>query len=180
MRRRLLLACALLTAAAPAYAQTFALSDVSAGYVFLNDPQTETEFPRGAMGSIGVAAGGPVTIVGEAAFSRAHVSGFASDTDLSFVSVMGGARASVRAGPLREMFQVLAGPVFASGTRFGVTETNRGLGIQPGAGVDVPLGGRWWLRGEIDLRYVTKQQNGDSAQRQLRAVAALVYSRDNR
>ena len=147
---------------------------ISGGYAFLSDPQSETEFRAGWAIGAAMTFRGWLSAVADASGSYATVNGFASDTHLSVHAVMGGARASAKIGRVTEFLQALAGPTRAAGSRFGVAESTTAFAVQPGIGLDVPLGRRMAARAELDARYIHSKPDGNEAGHQIRFVAAIV------
>ena len=166
---------ALAALASPAAAQTVNPPEVSAGYAALNDPKSETAFHTGWIVSAAFPVAAWLSIVGDGGGNYATVKGFASDTSLSVHAIGGGLRASAKLGRLVEFAQVLAGYSRASGSRFGVTETNGARVLQPGIGLDCPIRDRFSARGEIDIRFIKARPGGNEPGHHVRFVVAGVY-----
>jgi hypothetical protein len=161
--------------AMPVCAQTDNRPEFSAGYVALNDPSTETTFSRGWIAGAALPIHRSLFVTGEAGGSYAFVPGFGSPTRLHVHSVMGGLRAAGPLGPFLEFVQVVAGLTRAGGSRFGVSENRNAFAVQPGAGVDLPLGHSFALRGEVDVRFIRSTGGGNAASHQVRFVGAAVF-----
>ncbi len=90
-----------------------------------------------------------------------------SDIHLASYAPTAGVRASGQLGKFVEFVQLLAGGVQSRGTLFGSTAVKWHTVLQPGAGVDYQLNGRWALRGEFDGRVL-------SSGHELRIAAGIV------
>jgi hypothetical protein len=69
--------------------------------------------------------------------------------------LLGGVRARTRIGPFVEFGQVLGGVVHNRGSVFGVVDSETRSAVQPGVGLDYPVGQRLSLRGELDARFTS-------------------------
>jgi hypothetical protein len=88
--------------------------------------------------------------------------------------VLGGVRAEARLGRLTEFGQLLAGVVLASGTGFGITSRNNAFGLQPGAGLDYPLGARVAGRVQADVRFIRGGSNDSTPGHEIRFLVGVV------
>jgi hypothetical protein len=164
----------LLCSSVPAAAQARAV-EVFGGYTFVHDAKNDVSLP------IGWLAGGALQITGWLS-AVADVSGgynteeaFGGELQMRAHGVFGGGRAAARLGRVTEFAQLLAGVVRGSGTAFGFTDTTNAFAVQPGVGVDYPLGRRLAARGQLDVRFIRNQPNGNEAGYEYRFSAALVY-----
>jgi hypothetical protein len=182
-RAVLLFVCASLSIAARASAQTpppLPL-EVYGGYSYLRDPGNSVIAATAGDNNfhIGWAAGVArplwrhLDLVGEASGHYKTRTTFDEDVRLSFHGFLGGPRGSIAIGRFREFGQVLAGVVRAHGSAFGVSVATTAFALQPGGGIDYPIGARVAARVQLDYRWI----NGDEFRRpanQFRAVAAVV------
>jgi len=171
MRRPWPLLLVLLCLPRPAAAQTF---EISGGYALARDARDEVTLPSGWMAGAAIALTPAIAIVADASGQYATVALFTEDVRLRVHTVMGGARAAARLGKLTEFGQVLIGLVRTSGSAFGATTTGQSLGVQPGIGIDYPLGGAWAARAQLDVRLIRRQADATNGGLQYRFVAALV------
>ncbi len=179
------LACALLCAGTPtvATAQPAQSFEVFAGYSYLRDPSTSVLQATATDDSLGLGwvAGVAKPVlpwlagVAEGGGHYKTKTTFDGDVTLSFHSIMGGARVSAAVGPLVEFGQVLLGVVHARGTAFGATASSTGFAIQPGGGLEYPVGRRLAARVELDYRRIAGSAEGRLRAHQFRAVAAIAY-----
>jgi hypothetical protein len=155
--------------------------ELYAGYSYLRDPGNSVIAATAGDDSfhIGWAAGVAhrlwrrMDVVGEASGHYKTRTTFDEDVRLSFHALLGGPRGSVDVGPFREFGQVLAGVVHAHGSAFGVTADTNAFAVQPGGGIDLPLGGRVAARIQLDYRWI-KGSDFRRPANQFRAVAAIV------
>ena len=153
-----------------AHAQTLSTSSTEffVGYSYLRDPGdsvlTATEgddsFPLGWAAGVARSIRPAIAIVGDVSGQYKTRTTFDNDVKLSFHAFMAGAR---------------AGAVHARGSGFGVTTSLTTLGVQPGGGIDYPLGSRFAARFELDYRWIKGSAEGRDAANQLRAIVAVVY-----
>ena len=140
------------------------------GYSAMRDTTDRVTFPAGwdvgALRSLTTW----LSVVGEVDGQRKSIPSFASNIVLTSRAFTLGARASARLGRVTEFAQISGGVLRSDGDAFGQTSTSSSYVIQPGLGLDYPLGKRWAARIETDLRWIDTGQ-------QLRGVAALVYRR---
>ncbi|MFI5179692.1 MAG: outer membrane beta-barrel protein [Vicinamibacterales bacterium] len=164
-------------------AQTRPPLEVYAGYSYLNDPTNsvvaatagDNSLRVGWMAGTAVPLSGWLSVVAEAGGNYRTLPTIDSDVRLSVLSFMAGGRASARIGPLTEFGQVLVGAVRGRGSEFGVSVSNTGFALQPGAGLDWPFGHRLAARLELDFRTINASGDGRDRAHQIRAIAALVY-----
>jgi hypothetical protein len=178
-----LFVCAWLWTAASASAQTPAPLPIEmyAGYSYLRDPGNsviaatagDNGFHAGWAAGVARRLWRHMDVLGEASGHYKTRTTFDEDVRLSFHGFLAGPRASIEVGPFREFGQVLTGVVHASGSAFGVTVTTTAFAVQPGGGVDVPIGARVAARVQLDYRWINGSEFRRSAN-QFRAVAALV------
>ena len=168
-----------------AHAQTLSTSSTEffGGYSYLRDPGdsvlTATEgddsFPLGWAAGVARPIRPDIAIVGDVSGQYKTRTTFDNDVKLSFHAFMAGARARATIGRVAEFAQILAGAVHARGSGFGVTTSLTTLGVQPGGGIDYPLGSRFAARFELDYRWIKGSAEGRDAANQLRAIVAVVY-----
>jgi hypothetical protein len=159
--------------------------EIYAGYSYLTDASSplvraiaeHNDLPAGWLAGAAWQTRDWLAIVADASGHRKTLHTFDSDVKLSYFAAMGGVRASAPIGPLVEFGQVLAGVLYGRGSAFGATVTESAFAIQPGGGVDMPLGRRLRARAEVDLRLINGSADGRQRTHQVRAVAALVYRR---
>jgi hypothetical protein len=172
-------ACVLVivVAALPVSAAAQARHDVEVfgGYAFTRDATNAVSLPAGWLAGGAIGVNGWLAAVVDVGGGYKAVDAFGSDIHLSAHAVLGGARASARVGRIAESVQLLAGVVRGSGAAFGFTETTHAFAIQPGVLVDYPLTARVAARGQLDLRFIRHQPEGDEAGYEYRFSAAVVY-----
>ena len=174
MRRPLAFLSAWLCLAVPAAAQPRAV-EISGGYTFVHDAKNDISLPAGWI------AGGAVAITRWLA-AAADVSGsynteeaFGATLHFRTHAIVGGGRVHAKLGRATEFAQLLAGIVRGSGTSFGFTDTTTAFALQPGVGLDYPLGDRLAARGQLDVRFIRNQPEGNEAGYEYRFSAAVVY-----
>jgi hypothetical protein len=160
---------------AAARAQTTRSVEVFGGYAFAHDALNNVSLPAGwlAGGAVGVNGWLSAIVDISGGYKTLDVAG--SDIRLSAHAAMIGGRASARIGRLTEFGELLAGIVRGSGAAFGFTSTTNALAVQPGVGVDCPIGPRVALRGQLDVRLIRSQPGGNEAGYEYRFSSALVY-----
>jgi hypothetical protein len=170
---------ALLVSLAPrtALAQPFTPLELSGGYSAVNDPNDQVSLPVGWMAEGALTLTGWLSAVADVSGQHTTVDAFGSDLHLGVFAAMGGLRASRRLGRVTEFGQLLTGLVRSSSTAFGLTSATDALGLQPGLGIDYPLGGPLAARGELDVRFIHNQGDGNNSGHEYRFVAAIVYRR---
>ena len=174
MLRTLAFVSACLCLAVPASAQPRTV-EISGGYTFVHDAKNDISLPAGWI------AGGAVAITRWLA-AAADVSGsykseeaFGAALHFRTHAVVGGARVQARLGRATEFAQLLAGVVRGSGAAFGFTDTTDAFALQPGVGLDYPLSDRLAARGQLDVRFIRNQPEGNEAGYEYRFSAAVVY-----
>jgi len=97
--------------------------------------------------------------------------------DFSTLALVGGVRASARIGRLTEFGQIGVGLARSTSTVVGISSTAHAVAIQPGAGLDYPLGPRFAARLQIDYRAIRGGIEAPIAdpRHQFRYAAELVY-----
>jgi hypothetical protein len=156
----------------PAAAQSV---EVSGGYSLARDPRDEVTLSAGWMAGAAFPVTAVFSAVGDASGQYATIALAGTDATLSMHALLGGIRASGRIGVLTEFGQLLAGVVRASGSAFGSTSAANSFAVQPGVGVDYPLGPAWAVRAQFDVRLIRSQPDATNGGSQYRFVAALVY-----
>jgi hypothetical protein len=154
----------------PGAAQTF---ELTGGYSLARDPRDHVTLPAGWMAGAAITITPALSIVADASGQYTTVTLFNAEARLRVHTVMAGARAAARVGQLTEFGQLLIGAVRTSGTAFGATTTGQSLGVQPGVGVDYPLGRRWAARGQLDVRLIRHQADATNGGLQFRFVAGV-------
>jgi hypothetical protein len=176
------LVCALtvLAGARTASAQT----EVYGGYSYLQDPGNsvlaitarDNRFPLGWAAGAARPAGRPwLAGVGEVSGHYKRRTSLDDPVRVSFHAFMAGPRARVRLGKLTEFAQVLAGVTHGRASAFGMDVGVTAVSVQPGGGIEYPLGSRLAARFELDYRWIRNSADGREHASQFRAVAALVY-----
>jgi hypothetical protein len=180
--------CALVTVTAARHAsaqqqQQPSPIEIYGGYSFLQDPGNSVlavtagadQFRAGWIAGVARPLSSWLAIVGEASGHYKQRQSLDDTVRLSFHALMAGPRASARLGRLTEFAQVLAGAAHGQASAFGIEVATTALSVQPGGGVDVPIGSRWAARLEIDYRWIRSSRDGRESASQLRASAALVF-----
>jgi hypothetical protein len=162
------------TAPRPAGAETWTPREVSGGYVFLNDSDNQIRLPAGWMAGVALRLTDRLSAVGEGGISTRTTTTFGSEIRLKVGTVLGGVRAEARLGRFTEFGQVLAGVVLGSATGFGITSTNTAFGLQPGAGLDYPLGARVAGRVQADVRFISGGSNDSTPGHEIRFLVGVV------
>jgi hypothetical protein len=159
----------------PAAAQASHPVEIFGGYAFAHDPTNYISLPAGWLAGAAIGVNGWLAAVVDVSSGHTTIEAFGSGVRLSADAVMIGGRASARLGRLTEFGQLLAGVVRGSGTAFGFTDTTNAFTLQPGVGLDYPLSDRVAARGQLDVRFIQNQPNGNEAGYEYRFSAALVY-----
>jgi opacity protein-like surface antigen len=175
MLRHAAIALWLTCASAPAAAQTLRPVEMFGGYAFVHDPKNDVSLPAGWIAGGAFRLTDWLSAIADASGGYRTDDAFGAPVRLSAHALLVGARASARIGRLVEFGQLLAGVVRGSGSAFGFTDASTAFALQPGAGVDYPLSRRLAARGEIDVRFIRNQPNGNEAGYEYRFAAALVY-----
>jgi len=175
MLRHAAIALWLTSLCAPAAAQMLRPVEIFGGYAFVHDPKNDVSLPAGWIAGGAFRLTDWLSAVADASGGYKTEDAFGERLRLSAHAASLGARASARVGRLTEFGQLLAGVVRGSGSAFGFTETTTAFALQPGAGVDYPISPRLAVRGEIDVRFIRNQPNGNEAGYEYRVAAALVY-----
>jgi len=168
---------ALIAAAAlpsSATAQTFRPVEIFGGYALAHDARNDISLPAGwlAGGAIGINEW--LSAVVDVSGGYKTIDAFGLDIRLSAHGAMIGGRASTRIGRLTEFGQLLVGVVRGRGAAFGFTETTNAFALQPGGGIDYPLTARFAARGQLDVRFIRNEPNGNEGGNEYRLSAALV------
>jgi hypothetical protein len=164
----------LLCWSAPASAQTRAV-ELFGGYAFVHDAKNDVSLPTGWLAGGALQIAGFLSAVADVSGGYDTEEAFGADLRVRAHGVFGGGRAAARLGRLTEFAQLLAGLVRGSGSAFGFTDTTTAFALQPGVGVDFPLADRLAARGQLDVRFIRNQPNGNEAGYEYRFSAALVY-----
>lgn len=95
------------------------------------------------------------------------------------LAVLAGLRARAQIGPFVEFVQVVAGAARSESTVLGDSSADTAVALQPGIGVDLPLGSpsRWLLRVQIDRRSLTGGPFHTEDRHNVRIAASIVFAR---
>jgi hypothetical protein len=98
------------------------------------------------------------------------------DVELRQFALLGGARAAARIGPFTEFVQLVAGVSHSPTTVLGESAADDGVAftLQPGGGVDIPLGSRFAARAQIDRRSILGGEFIADQRHEIRLAALLV------
>jgi len=154
-----------------ALAQTTRAWEIAGGYQSVDNPQDRVTL-------LGWTAGAAVRLmpwlsaVGETGAARRTV----FEIELRQFALLGGARAAARIGPFTEFVQLVAGVSRSGSTVLGESRNEgNAFALQPGAGVDVPLGGAFAARFQIDRRSLFGGEFVSDDRHEVRLAAALVF-----
>ncbi len=147
-------------------AQSVRAWEVAAGYQTLDDPQDRVTL-RGWMLEAALRLTPWLSAVGETGAAARTI----LDVEIRQFAVLGGARASARIGPFTGVAQ-------SASTVFGESSSDTAFALQPGGGVDIPLGreSRLALRLQIDRRAILGGPFETDDRHDVRFGAALVYA----
>jgi len=147
--------------------------EVAAGYQLLDDPQDRVTL-RGWMLDATLRLTPWLSAVGETGAAARTI----LDVEIRQFAVLGGARATARIGPFAEFVQLTAGIARSGSTVFGESSSDTAFALQPGGGVDVPLGrgSRFAARLQIDRRAILGGPFNADDRHNIRLGAALVYA----
>jgi hypothetical protein len=159
----------------PASAQGPHPAEIFGGYAFAHDALNNVSLPAGWLAGGAFGVNGWLWAVVDVSGGYKTIDAFGSDIRLSAHAVMFGVRASARIGRLTEFGELLAGVVRGSGAAFGFTDTTNAIALQPGVGVDFPVGPRVAARAELGARLIRSKPGGNEAGYEYRFSAALVY-----
>jgi hypothetical protein len=120
----------------------------------------------------------------EAGRSARTLSFLGADATLAMWTVMAGPRLSAKLRRVHEYGQVLVGRASSSGSAFslggaraaGPDSVSPHLVVQPGIGLDVPLGRRVSARIQLDARMLGEAGNGNENGVQFRMAAGVAYA----
>jgi hypothetical protein len=149
--------------------------EVFGGYTFVHDAKNDISLPSGWIGGGSLQLFDWLTAVADVSGSYRTEDLFGAQVRMRAYGVFGGGRLSARLGRVTEFAQLLAGVVRGSGTAFGFTDTTNAFALQPGIGIDYPVTRRFAGRGQLDVRFIRNQPNGNEAGYEYRFSAALVY-----
>ena len=174
MLRIVALALLLLCSSTSAAAQS-ATAEIFGGYTFVHDAKNDISLPAGWLAGGALPIAGWLSAVADVSGSYRTEDAFGIEVRTRTHAVFAGGRASTRLGRVTEFAQLLAGIVRGSGTAFGFTDTTNAFAVQPGIGIDCPFAGRLAARGQLDVRFIRNQPNGNEAGYEYRFSAAVVY-----
>jgi hypothetical protein len=173
MRAALRFALLLCCVSQPAAAQT--ALEISAGYALAHDPRDAVTLPAGWIVGIAKPITPAIAVVADISGQHATIPLFTSAAELSVHTAMGGLRVSARIGRLTEFAQAVIGVARICGSAFGSTSRSTRLAVQPGGGVDYPLGRGWAARAQVDVRLLRSEADATNGGYQTRFAASLVY-----
>jgi hypothetical protein len=174
MRRALVFASVWLCLAVPAAAQPRGI-EISGGYTFVHDGKNDISLPAGWLAGAAVAITRWFAAAADVSGSYKTEDAFGAELRFRTHAIVGGGRVHARLGRATEFAQLLAGVVRGSGTAFGFTDTTNAFTVQPGVGLDYPLSDRLAARGQLDVRFIRNQPNGNEAGYEYRFSAGVVY-----
>jgi hypothetical protein len=177
-----LLGVALVPSRVDAQSQARGSTEIFGGYSYLRDPgnsviaatTSDDGFGLGWAGGIAQPVWRAIAAVGEVSGHYKTRTTLDNDVTLTFYAFMAGPRASAAIGRVSEFAQALVGAVHGTGSAFGTTVSTTAFAIQPGGGIDYPIGSRFAARLELDYRWI-KGTDGGAADDQFRLVAAFVF-----
>jgi hypothetical protein len=155
------LARALLTALActvtgRAHAQARPGWEWFAGYAVARESRDAVMLPLGWDVTVARTVSGDwLLAVGDASGSYKSEPVFGGTLRLRSHALLGGVRVRARIGPFVEFGQVLGGVVHNRGSVFGVVDSETRSAVQPGVGLDYPMGARFAVRGALDARFTS-------------------------
>jgi hypothetical protein len=98
------------------------------------------------------------------------------EIELRQFALLGGARAATRIGPFTEFVQLVAGLSRSGSTILGESRNEgNAFALQPGIGVDVPLGAPFAARFQVDGRWLFSGAFVSDDRHEVRLVAGLVF-----
>ena len=147
--------------------------EVAAGYQSLDDPLDRVTL-RGWMLDATLRLTPWLSAVGETGAAARTI----LDVEIRQFAVLGGARATARIGPFAEFVQLTAGIARSGSTVFGESSSDTAFALQPGGGVDIPLGrgSRFAARLQIDRRAILGGPFNTDDRHDVRLGGALVYA----
>lgn len=128
---------------------------IAAGYTFMTDVTDHLTFPVGWFVGAAAHLNPWLSVVVDVDGQYKTIRFIDSEIRLASYAPTAGVRASGQLGKFVEFVQLLAGGVQSRGTLFGSTDVKWHTVLQPGAGVDYPLGERWAVRGAFDARFLS-------------------------
>jgi len=96
------------------------------------------------------------------------------EVELRQFALLGGVRAAAGIGPLVEFVQLVAGLSRSTGIVVGESQTEDAFALQPGGGVELPFGGRFAARVQIDRRSILGGPFISDQRHEIRLAASLV------
>jgi hypothetical protein len=162
---------AIISVATPVLAQERA-GDVAIGYSVLHDSDAEETFPMGWLFAGGVNLGSNVALVGEAGGNYKTVDVLGTDVNLRVHTFLGGIRVQNHQPKVMPFGQVLVGLAHMGVSALGEGDSANGFAVQPGGGVDIPLGSRMGARVQGDFRMIRSE--GDTSN-EFRIGVGLVF-----
>jgi hypothetical protein len=156
LARALLTAALACTVTGRAYAQARPGWEWFAGYAVARESRDAVTLPVGWDVAIArTMAANWLLAVADASGSYKSEPVFGGTLRLRSHALLGGVRVRARIGPLIEFGQVLGGVVHNRGSVFGVVNSETHPAVQPGVGLDYPMGRGVAIRGEIDARFTS-------------------------
>lgn len=156
--------------------------EIAGGYQFMRQFPLGGNFPAGWFVSAGAELSDTLALVGEVAGSQMSETSTHVDvtSDRDVLTVLGGARFGMEAGPIRPFGQMLVGLAMSemdvSGTGFEPhSASDQAFAIQPGGGVDIPLTESVAARAMVDYRRIYfGDDTGVGGVNQMRVAVGLV------
>lgn len=174
MLRALAFASVSLSLAGSAAAQPRAV-EVAGGYTFVHDAKNDISLPAGWIAGAAVSITPWLAAAADVSGSYKTEDAFGAELRFRTHAIVGGGRVHAKLGRATEFAQLLAGIVRGSGTAFGFTDTTTAFALQPGVGLDYPLSDRLAARGQLDVRFIRNQPEGNEAGYEYRFSVAVVY-----
>ena len=159
---------------ASAAAQTSHPVEIFGGYAFAHDALNNVSLPAGWLAGGAIGVNDWLSAVVDVSGGYKTIDAFGSAIRLSAHGAMLGARAAAPIGRLTQFGELLAGVVRGDGAAFGFTNTTNAIALQPGIGVDCPLGARIAARAQLSVRFIRSDPGGNEAGYEYRFSGALV------
>lgn len=147
---------ALFSVATPVAAQENT-GDVAFGYSILHDSDLEETFPMGWLVAGGATLSSNVAVVGEAGGNYKTVDFLGTDVNLRVHSFLGGLRFQERRTKVMPFGQFQVGLVHRAASLLGEGDSANDFALQPGGGVDIPLGSSMGARVQADYRIIRSE-----------------------
>ena len=156
---------------ARASAQSTRSWEIAGGYQTVDDPLDRVTL-RGWTADAAVRLMPWLSAVGETGSARRTI----LEIELRQLALLGGARAAARIGPFTEFVQLVAGLSRSGSTILGENRNESdAFALQPGIGVDVPLGGLVAARFQVDGRWLLGGEFVSDDRHEVRLAASFVF-----